>query len=442
MEKNIDLNKKTPVWVTRCYYLCLLCGILFSISNSQMFGYIATLISLFVVAKARKEDIFIYLLGTQFLRAVLKVDLGFTNMSYLMFVYILWIFRFYLKRSKKLRVIECIPFVLFFWDMVVSFVWGVTKVGDNLLWTISLLVMVVTLIEDSKYVNLNGMIYYYCLAIWCVCLINVFKEFALYGQSLTPSMYGTFLSTGSYFSFGKAYAEVAGGNGIALDTILGIAMCIILIYEKEKEHRIFYLCTIVFFAYCGMMCVARAFYIEVGIFLFLFILAQTKKPLRFCGIVLGIIIVSQIAVISFSQYINPVILAVQRRFELGNADREGLLNSAKMLLLSKPSILMFGAGSYYPDVFNFTSHNLFYDILVSLGILGSIVYAIAILKTGIEYVIRCGKFSLLYFIPTIILISYKMISGSMRDVQFYYMLAMVLIFYMKMKWKEIRWKRI
>lgn len=419
-----------PKWITLCYILCLGCGIMFSITDFALFGYVGMLISIYVVCRADKCDIFLFLLGTQFVRACLKVDLGFTNLSYLIFAYAIWLIRYYSHKRIKMKWMELLPFVLLIWDVIVSYAYGSIKIGDNILWTMSLLMMLFILLREKNNIDINSMVLFYCLAIWAICLINIFAEFKLYGKSLDPSMYGTYLN-GSYFSFGKAYATVAGGNGIALDTILGIALCAILFIEKRAVYKKFYFVSIIFFLYCGIMCVARAFYIELVILLVMLIIIQSRKPIRLI-ITIGLIaIVGCLAVNVFSQYLTPIFNAVQVRFAQGNEDRNSLLDAATYILSTNNAVLLFGAGSYYPDIFLFTSHNIIYDVLMSLGIIGTCIFLIAFLVPAFRYIKQSGHFRLIGFIPIVIVITYKMISGSMRDVPLYYIVAMILLFYRK-----------
>ncbi|OPZ85769.1 MAG: hypothetical protein BWY74_03821 [Firmicutes bacterium ADurb.Bin419] len=261
--------------------------------------------------------------------------------------------------------------------------------------------------------------------------MNIFAEFALYGQSMAPSLYGSYIN-GAYFSFGKAYPSIAGGNGIALDTVIGIALCIILLMEKKTSHKVFYLVSIAFFAYCGMLCVARAFYIEIIVLVILIILSQFRRPLRLFGLLFIIGAIAFILINGFSDYFKPLIQAVEIRFNQGNESRVYLINAAQRVLETEPLVLLFGAGTYYPDIFGFTAHNIFYDILVSLGVLGTLIYSIAFIKCIVKVIWRSGKFNLLFSAPLLMFLTYKLISGSTRDVPFYYMMALILIFYRRM----------
>ncbi|OPZ85768.1 MAG: hypothetical protein BWY74_03820 [Firmicutes bacterium ADurb.Bin419] len=81
MSKEIRLpcnnERRMPTWIFISYLVCLIGGTLYSITNSPVFGYIGTMVAMYVVSKANRTQIFIFLLGTQFFRAVIRVDLIF-----------------------------------------------------------------------------------------------------------------------------------------------------------------------------------------------------------------------------------------------------------------------------------------------------------------------------------------------------------------------------
>ena len=393
-------------------------------------GCIATGISVYVVLAAKRIDVFMFLLGTQFLRAVLRIDLGtITNLSFLMFCCLAWVGRFCIFERKKFHLYELIPFILLIWDSTVSISYGTMRIGDNILWTFSLLVMLDTILADDDFC-IDDMALFFGLAVWSVCLINVLAEISLFGTSLLPSLYGVYFE-GNFFSFGKAYASVAGGNGIVLITLIGIAMfSIILVARRESGYRIFYIISIIAFTYFGFICVARAFYIEITLFLILFVLSQVSKPSKLLICTCVIAIAGGVAFYFFDE-ITLVLEAAIRRFDEGNEDRVELLSKAKAYLGSSPLLALFGAGSYYPERFYFTAHNMFYDVLMSLGCASFLyisVIAIAIYNTFRRVPHMC----FLAMIPLIIFITYKQISGSLRDIPFYFTLTMVLIFYRKL----------
>ena len=413
------------------YVICLAMGILCTITDVKLIGAITSVVICLTAFYVTSEQYYIFIFGLQFLRNVIRVDFGSASYSFLLFVYLIFIIKVFFVHRKVTFTYFAIP-LFFALDFAAGIRFSDFAIGDNLLWIISFAYMIFAFDNFVLKVNFEKLVIYFLLAEWSVCLINVFAELRVLGQTLIPSMYGVYNVFGD-FCFGKAYPSVAGANGISFNNAIGIALCILMLPTAKKfAIKIFYVLTILFFAYTGCMLIERGFYVELAIFLLLYTMMSVKHPKRFLIIILGIGAVVAILYNGLYDYLENTILRVIERFIVGNGAREELFGEGTLLLQSNISILLFGAGTYYPNAFGFTAHNLFLDSLISLGIFGCIIYWFCILKTTIKSVLQYGKIGIQPLLPIIMLFAYKLISGSTRDVGFTYFVflaAMYSVYY-------------
>ena len=409
------------------YLFCLVAAVVYSITQISIIGVLETCVICICVFYVSDEDLFPFMFGLQFLRIVIPFSVGFGSYGFILFVYFCLFLRLIKKRYAY---IEYIPvFFILLLDIITSAADGIFKIGDSINWVGSLIYIIYILKVCKDKIDYEKLLIYFCLAEWTICIINILAEYRIFGQSLIPSMYGGFTSQLGAFAFGKAYASVAGGNGISFNNVLAIALCVIQFSKTTKfPRKVFFMITSAFFLYTGMMVISRGFYIELAIFVVLYIFSLAKNPKKFLTICAIFVVLG----LMFYNYIYEDLLGifmnVTQRFEAGNADRGELINNAQRLLSSNWKVLVFGGGSYYPETYGFTCHNLFWDSFVSLGIIGTIVYWGSIIRI-IFYSLRgyvCFKITA--FIPMIMLIAFKTISGSIRDVGFYYYIALVVIF--------------
>ena len=421
------------------YLLCLVAAVGYSLTNISIIGILATCIICICVFYVPDNDVFPFIFGLQFLRIVIPFSIGSGSYGFILFVYCCLFVRLIKKRYAY---IDYIPLVfLLLLDIMTSAADGIFKIGDNINWIGSLVYVIYILKVWKDEVDYEKLLVYFCLAEWTVCLINILAEYRIFGQSLIPTMYGGFTSELGAFAFGKAYAAVAGGNGISFNNALAIALCVIQFSRTTNfTRKVFFAISSVFFLYTGFMVISRGFYIELAIFITLYILSLIKRPKMFLSIIVVLSVLGTIFYGYFYDDLLSVFVNVTQRFEAGNADRSELINNAQILLSSNWKVLLFGGGSYYPDTYGFTCHNLFWDSFVSLGIVGLIVYWGSIIKAvfcALKNRVCCN---IVAFIPMIMLVSFKTISGSIRDVGFYYYIALVVIFaidYCKYRVKDV-----
>ena len=410
------------------YLIFLISGILFSVTKNSFLGSVSVLLICVAVLLRPAEENFYFIFGLQFVRVIIPLSLGSSAYGLVLPVYAVLTLK-YLIKYKYFDIEQILLLMILILDISVSAASGIFKIGDNISWIFSFLYVIFALKKYADKIDFERLFVFFLLAQWTICLVNIIAELQIFGRSLIPSMYGVYTKELGDFAFGKAYSSIAGGNGIGFNNSLAVALCIIMLPRaKSVLLKLFYIVSLVFLGYCGALAISRGFYVELAIFLALVLLSSAKSSFRLAVYTILIGLIVGIVYIAAHNDIFVVIERVLVRFERGNANREELIASALRLLRNNAFVLFFGAGTYYPDVYGFTAHNIYFDSVVSLGIIGGIVYWGIILYTIFSSVKRNGRLTLFGAIPLIMLFSYKFISGSTRDVGFYYYIAMGVLF--------------
>lgn len=433
-----ETQNKSSLILILSLFISILFGVLYSLTNSSAFGFISTFVICLALTQLDTNDCFLLLFVTQFLRSVIRINIGSASYSFLLFAYPIVFLRFHIiSNDKSFYKVSLAAIFLLFYDIIISTLYDVANIGDIILWALSLVLILQVLYSDYA-IDINKLIISLGIAIWCICIINILAEIRIFGSSLNPSLYGAYLaSDGSYYSFGKGYPAIAGGNEIAQYIPLFIGTSILNWKNFNKFSKGFLFTSDIFFAYIGMICIARAFYIEMAIFFIAWFIIKAKRPISFLFFLVILIIIGYICIYTFSDYLNPLIMQVQRRFAQGNGGRDSLwIRSFEVLADWK--VGLFGAGSYYPLVFtDLTAHNIFLDTFLSFGFIIGTFYLFTLLRTIVD---ECVKYKLnrfKYWIPFIMLFVYKNISGSVRDVPFYYIIAFIILFMIGMKQEDV-----
>ena len=418
------------------YIACLLSGILYSVTHLAVLGIVTTLAICTFLLVSSQEESYIFLFGMQFMRAVIPVQLGSSAFGFILFAYAILLLKMFYYREKLYGEYLAVG-ILFMADLVGCAYTNVLHIGDTVNWVLSLIYMILVLKGSLKSIDFERLVMFFLLAEWAVCLVNVFAELSLFGQTLVPEMYGVWVDGFDLYAFGKSYLAIAGGNEIAFSNALGIALCIMMWrYAKKTRTKVFYFFSILFFAYTGIMLIARAFYVELLLFLVLYILCSIKDLHRFA---VTLWILGLCGIVFYFVADDAVLVTLERvllRFEAGNVTRENLLAQSFQLLSSDVGIFLHGGGTYYPEKFGFTAHNHYVDAFLSLGLLSEVLYLAVIIKTMYGALRRNRVRSLKACLPLIMLVTYKFISGSVRDVGFYFYLSMVVVFAVYMTGRE------
>lgn len=418
-----NIYQNIKFWVP--YLLCVACSVLYSINESFVWGTVSTIIACVVVSRITYDECYIFLFGIQFLRSTLRVYVGSSDFSILLFVYFVFFIRILKNNGFKVNKTQILPAILFIWDILVSINSGTLELGDSICWVGSLILLIWVIFSNIE-LDCKQLINVFIIAMWAILVINILAELRLYGTSLNPGLYGTWINN-RYFSFGKAYSKIGGGNEIAQYIPYIVAFCVLSIKGQPLVTKVFWIGSCVFFCYCGTLCISRAFYVEMAVFLVLLLVNNSKNPVR---LVVMIGFISFLAYFLFYNYIDKMqslIDAVLFRFSQGNGNRELLVSKAEDFL-SQASLLSFvGLGSYYPNVLDFTAHNIILDSFVSFGYIGGIIYWITLVVVFLKQRIL-KSFNLKNCIPLIMFVIYKLVSGSVRDVPFYFIISIMLLF--------------
>lgn len=418
------------------YVCCLLSGILYSVTHFAVLGLVTTLAICIFLLVSTHEESYIFLFGMQFMRAVIPVQLGSSSFGFILFAYAILLLKMCYYREKLHGEYLAVS-ILFVADLVGGALADTLHIGDTINWALSLIYLILVLKGRLKSIDFERLFIFFLLAEWAVCLVNVFAELSLFGQTLVPDMYGVWMDGFDLYAFGKSYMSIAGGNEIAFNNALGIALCVMMWpYAKKTRTKVFYFFSILFFGYTGFMLIARGFYVELLLFLVLYILCSIKDPQRFavtfCVLVIGGIVFYFVAYDAVLVTLERVLL----RFEAGNVTREDLLAQSFGLLSSDIGVFLRGGGTYYPEKFGFTAHNHYVDAILSLGLFSGALYLVLLVKTMYSTLRHHRVRSLKACLPLIMLVSYRFISGSVRDVGFYFYLSMVVIFAVYMTGRE------
>lgn len=411
------------------YITCLVSGIIYSITELSIIGIVTT-IFLCVLPFIIDSIQYVYILfGLQFVRVLIPFEIGSAKYGFILLVYLVLIIQTFIEKKKT--PIDLLPALLvFFIDVISSAINNALKIGDIINWIGSLIILIYVVNQYYDKLDYDSFLFFFCLAEWTICIVNIISEIKIFGCTLIPGMYGVYTEELGPFAFGKAYASVAGGNGIAFNNVLAIGLCIFHISGKQKHNNAwFYIISIVFFLYTGFLVVARAFYIELVLLIVLFIVSNATNLKKFIVTIIILVLVFSLLYFYFFDLLFPSFERVLVRFESGNDDRKQLLQESLVTITSSVTNIFFGAGTYYPIVYGFTAHNIYFDSFVSLGIVGGSLFWGIIIKTIYKSVIIKYRFLLVNYIPLIMLFTYKYISGSTRDVGFYYYIILCLLFF-------------
>ena len=433
----ISPAEKKPVR-KNVYYLFAFCLGLIIMSTQvsiPFVGYIVALVSVILAIVGTKEETFLFVLGLSPLYRLASVNIGPSSMTFLMFVLlVIALKRYFIEKKPMTLSVFCLIF-LFVLDVVNTRNFSHKQYATSIMWILSLMYFMFIMTDDVKF-NLHNVILFFCLGVWAECLIGIIEEYSVLGRTLDPTMYGRYLSlpqaaafqfgskTSTMHRFGFATNLFASANTLAFDTIFGVCLCVFGLTAKRKKFFSFYVITIVSFTYFGFITLSRGFYVELLILFVLFLFSQNKSFNQFLSTLLFSIVIISVFAIFFMDDLSLVFEKTGERFAHGNETRESLWSISLEVLFSNDGILFTGLSSMYPyEYAGFTAHNMILDSFLSFGVAGCLIYYSCIASTFKTYEMKNFKRHLYNYTPIIILVSYRMISGSVRDVAFYFALT-------------------
>lgn len=420
------------------YIFSLLMAIIYTRTSSPIIGYINTIVILCTLLAATKQESFLLLMGLQFVSRAITINIGSSKMSFLLVAYAIIIIKYYINNNAGVSSAIIGFLALFILDFVNTGSKYDMAFIDIVIWLLSFWYMFEFLKSEMR-LDLNDVIVYFCLGVWTVCIIQILDEYFALGQTLDPNMYGKWLSfldsakLGGFdgrqtvLRFGTAYKQISGTNGLAFDLSFGMCLCLFGLTANHKKHQFFYVFTLISFAYFGFLTISRGFYVELVILFVLFFLTSTKRADKLFIYLTISIVVGFVFFIFILDDVNILFDAVSDRFNEGNSTRTVLIENSIKVFFGDDRTLFFGSGTQYPGFWGFTAHNHIFDSLVSLGSFGCLLYYYIIINSY-NKMKRFGQpFKLFNYIPLIMLISYRMISGRVSDIVFYYLLIICLV---------------
>ena len=447
MINNITINTDKPIShdyvpprksMFYSYIFSLLMAIIYTRTSSPIIGYINTFVILCTMLTATKQECFLLLMGLQFVDRAIVIGIGSSKMSFLLVAYAIIIIKYYIKDNGGISSAIIGFLALFILDFINTGLKYDMAFFDIVLWLLSFWYMF-EFLKGEMSLDLHDVIVYFCLGVWTICIIQILDEYFALGHTLDPNMYGKWLSLSdsaklggfdgrqTLLRFGTAYKQISGTNGVAFDLSLGMCLCLFGLTANHKKHQFFYVFTLISFAYFGFLTISRGFYIELVILFVLFFLTSTKRADKLFIYLTISIVVGFVFLIFVLDDVSILFDAVSDRFDQGNSTRTVLIENSIKVFFGDDRTLLFGSGTQYPGFWRFTAHNHIFDSLVSLGSFGCMLYYYIIINSY-NKMKRFGQpFKLFNYIPLIMLFSYRMISGRVSDIVFYYLLIICLV---------------
>lgn len=282
-------------------------------------------------------------------------------------------------------------------------------------------------------------------------MIFLLKQYGGFQEFMTSFVS---LSQGSidYYRFGHSYGETVGGAmAIPIYSLLILSMSLYDLSCEKKKYKLlesFYMVIINIFAFIfGALTVSRSFYLGLIVIVAMFLLARTgsderlarrKKVLIFCLAVTACIFVKE-----FQEYILQVINNLFARVVSdtsgGTGERTTIWLAALSYLFNNPIALFFGGGATgyvlvgekIGEIFSAGMHNLFLDIAMSWGIVGTLcVGVIAGRMVNTKKIVFILKRNTIACIPFVVLFVFSftaMRTNSMKTYVFFYITIMLML---------------
>lgn len=432
-EKIVDFQY-TPKFITVLSYVTMLfLAYLYDQTSFIFFSILYVFILIWNLFRENDSICLSFFLGTMILGSVVTVGLGVSKISFLSFVLPIYFFKDAIKYNKMTLSWWYLPICI---TCIIGFIHMVTtnqgEEGTVLVWCLTLLVYIAFLLKKSLTLKMWPLTLFFCLGVDLICLLNIIKEIQLYGSSFLPENYN------SSFQFGSAYAEIAGANALTFQTIFAIFLCIsFIIFGNGKLKRLFCICHIILFMYVGIILVERAFFVEFAMLMILSIFMANKKGNKKNGIlqIITLFLIMIGLIIEFYPYIENPYNSLVMRF-----DTSGIFGVRSLLYeyainewTNNISTFLFGEGLLYSNSISvsfmqkYTTHNIFLDYLLSVGLIGTMSFMFTTIVIIIEK-LKKGRVSLVSFVPFIIFILHTFISGATRDVFIYFYLIVCILF--------------
>lgn len=424
MEKALTIQREHGLAASRKRHWLLgfagfcACAIAYSASANPLYASIGVLVLVCMLATCTAIEGFVIIGSAQLLKDALSLTLFGHTVSFLLVAYPVLAYVGIFIRRERIETRLLIPLIpLFCLECMHMLGYESGTAGSVALWMMSLLHFALVMPKrDCK----PDIFAYYALLVFAlvtVSAINVISDFQQTGAFRLPGGYS------QYFRLGDGNPAAAGANSIALQACFGLALSLCCYSDARSAGRkAFMAVSACLLAFLGLLTVSRAFLVELIIVVICGMIWHLHRGKRGTAILMCAGILTAGTVFWSDLQDIPVFSSFIRRFLEGDAERAALLQAGVTQWGRNTQTLFLGSGIYYPNVTSFTAHNLYLDALIAFGWGGSFLYAS--IFVGALWLRRpLSRPGLLQVLPLLVLLSYKWIAGSVRDVNFAYFFA-------------------
>ena len=267
-------------------------------------------------------------------------------------------------------------------------------VFQNIVWW-SQIAFYILIISTSEKIKLLDTIKYYIYSfVFATIIAYIFKDVRLFVTGETNISFDSF----STERFGGL---IGNPVGFVREAIIYISVGIILIKDR-KESGILLKISIVLLVLFGFMTLSKTYILLLPIILilYLYINKSFRAYLFFAILIILFVFVFKILLI---EYYKIFVFRFTASSEGFDSNRTSIVTSYIKVIPKYLKYLIIGFGTdlnYYKDIgLDYLPHNIFIDTLFSVGIIGSLVIFIIVIKE----LIRRRKNSI-YIIPILLLI--------------------------------------
>jgi len=309
-----------------------------------------------------------------------------------------------LRNRKNFAIVHIFPAALLFLQvMILKQVYGESLTNANILFFICLLLFPLLSAEKDKKYDFYSLTIYFALGIVTAALISQWLIiFPTIKRYITIDMANGYSRVSGFFGDPNYYA--------AHITAAIAGVILLLPREKKIVRRTFLIILISLLLYCGLLSVAKSFFlIVVSVFLLWFVeiifargKVSNKVTMIAALMILGAFLLSSTL---FTDLMDQVI----DRLVLSGGDigklttgRVGLWNSYFSYFEEEPLVMIFGRGCTSELVQGRASHNILIQIIYQFGLFG-FISVIAWISLYMKTILRSVNIRKIDLIPALII---------------------------------------
>lgn len=391
------------------------------------------------------ESIFCFLCGLAMYESVFSIS---GNNAWFV-ILLIFVFKMSIKnnmRFKRIPLVACM--IVIYIEFVFDYFNG--SLGEVIV-TLAVIAFVFSAFTNLDKLNIR--LFDVILSLSTAFLGIVYYIITMYG-GLT-SFLTKFMSLSYAYRFGHDFGNTTGGAmaiPLYADMIITCCMAYFLNVSHQSKAQTIYSVAVSFFAlFIGAVTISRSFYLCLLVSLVFFVLFKnnTKTKNKY-AIIAFIIILAVVLVYTQQSMIDKIIENLNSRMDAGVEEGEGgrtdIWLSCINYLLTHPirAFTGFGAANYkvigvtQGELFSAGSHNLLLDLLMSWGIIGTIVVltlCISELHNSIK--IAKGRVKMQAFLPLITYIFFSMTALRCSSLKTWMFLLVACLFVSKINREEL-----